>query len=574
MKRYFSALACAMCLVIFGACEKDYVKSDSGTTDESSSDDVSVHEADADYVWDSNSVVNITLNGTSISADGNGVTISGTKATITAAGNYKISGTLTDGQIIVSSPDEATTRLILDGASITCSSSAPLYVQDAEKVIVVLNGNTQNYLTDGAVYQGLVDNEPNAALFSKADLSFYGDGALTVKGNYADGISGKDGLVIKSGTISVTSADDGIRGKDYLIVHGGNLTVKASGDGLKSDNEDNVSLGYVQIDSCRATVTSGGDAIAGQTNVTIGDGTFVLTSGGGSSQSASSSISSKGIKGNSVLRIDGGGFTINSADDAIHSNGDVIVNAGTLEASTADDGIHGSTSVTFNGGSLTVLKSYEAFESPLITINGGNVSLLATNDGFNATKGTVQGGTESNDNSYLYINGGTIAVACSKGDAIDSNGNIVMTAGVVVANGPLDGVEEAVDYNGSFVMKGGFFIGAGSNSNMTKAMSSSSTQKNLYLTTSSKISSTTLLHIQDADGADVLTFMPKNGGYKFLFSSSELVAGSTYSIYTGGTYTGGSSSNGVYSGGTYASSGSAKKSFSVSSSGSVTTVSF
>ena len=563
-----------MILSVLGSCEKNYLKSDSDNSGNESSDDTSVHEDDSDYVWDNNNVVTITLNTSSITSDGEGVSISGTKATITAPGNYNISGTLSDGQIIVNSETDSITRIILDGVDITCSNSAPIFIKKADKVIVVLKDNTQNTLTDGSSYAGQTDNEPNATLFCKSDLSFFGNGTLTVNGNYADGITSKDGLIIKSGTINVKALDDGIRGKDYLIIHDGNLTINSGDDGLKSDNETNTSLGYIAIDSCYANITSGGDAITAQTSLNITNGTFLLTSGGGSSHSASYSTSSKGIKGIVSLQIAGGTYTINSSDDGIHSNGEIEINGGTIGISTSDDGIHADASVTINDGDITVTKSYEAIESPYITVNSGNINLMASNDGFNATKGTVKGGTEANDNSCLYINGGTIATSCSNGDAIDSNGNLEITSGIIVANGPSSGVEEAVDFNGSFKMNGGIFIGAGSDSHMTKSMSSSSTQKNLFLTTTSKISSSTLLHIQDSNGNDILTFLPKYGGYKFLFSSPELKSGETYSIYTGGSYSEGDSYNGLYTGGLYISSGSARKSFTLSSSGSVTNVSF
>jgi hypothetical protein len=203
------------------------------------------------------------------------------------------------------------------------------------------------------------------------------------------------------------------------------------------------------------------------------------------------------------------------------------------------------------------------------------LDLTASNDGINTTKGTTSGGTESNDGSCLYVKGGILIANCTGGDAIDSNGNLEISGGTVIANGPNSGVEEAVDFNGTFKMTGGLFIGAGSSSNMTKAMSTSSTQVNLYISSPSLISSSTFLHIQNASGTDVLTFKPKNGGYKFLFSSASLTKGSSYSIYTGGSYTGGSSNNGLYTGGTYSSTGaSLKKTLTLSTSSTVNTISF
>ncbi|MBN2149694.1 MAG: carbohydrate-binding domain-containing protein [Anaerolineales bacterium] len=80
------------------------------------------------------------------------------------------------------------------------------------------------------------ENEPNAAIFSKANLTFYGNGSLTVDGNYQDGIASQDGLIIASGALMINAIDDGMRGKDYLVVKGGNITINAQSNGLKSDN--------------------------------------------------------------------------------------------------------------------------------------------------------------------------------------------------------------------------------------------------------------------------------------------------------------------------------------------------
>jgi len=192
------------------------------TSDDTSSDTSTAngesHEAADDYVWDASTVIPIVLDGTTITESSDNVTVSGSIATITEAGNYSITGTLTDGQIIINSTTKETIRIILSGAKITCSTSAPLSIMDAKKVIVVLADNTTNTLTDGStyVYASADVDEPNAALFSKADLTIFGGGSLTVKANYNDGISSKDGLILRSGNINVTSKDDGIRGKEYL----------------------------------------------------------------------------------------------------------------------------------------------------------------------------------------------------------------------------------------------------------------------------------------------------------------------------------------------------------------------
>lgn len=557
------------------SCQKEDIPVD-GITENENSDDSDdnlsgIHERDADYVWTVSEVRTISLNGTSISISGSGANADGSTLTITAAGNYSLSGTLTNGKIIVNTSDIQIVRLIFKGASITCSNSAPLYISKAEKVLIFLEENTTNSLTDGSGYSGAADNEPNAALFSTANLSIAGTGSLTVKGNYNDGISTKDGLVIKNGILTVSAVDDAIRGKDYVVVHDGTLALTAGGDGLVSDNDGVAVLGCITLEEGGFTITSGGDAIQAVTNMTVSGGDLNLTSGGGSSKTITNPLlSAKGIKAGTSLEIRGGNFVINSADDGLHSGGTFRMGKGTVDVSTADDAIHADGSVTVDGGDLTITKSYEAIESPAITINDGNIRFTATNDGFNATKGTVRGGTEQNDGSMLKITGGYIVSNVSQGDGIDSNGNFEMTGGTLIVHGPQSQPEVGMDVNGSSTISGGFIVITGPNSNMTEAMSTASAQNSVLFKTNSYLSATTLFHIGDADGKELLTFKPIRNYATVLFSSGNLKTGVTYSVYTGGSCTG-TLTDGLYTGGTY-SGGTQKKSFIISSK--VTTMSF
>ena len=154
----------------------------------------------------------ITLNGDSISTDAAGVTVVGSTATITQAGAYLLSGMLNDGQIVVDTQDVAIVQLILNGVDLASSSSAPIYIRDAEKAVILLAEGSSNTVSDAStyIYASAEEDEPNAAIFSTADLSIGGSGSLTVTGNFNDGIASKDGLVIASGTIAVTALDDGI----------------------------------------------------------------------------------------------------------------------------------------------------------------------------------------------------------------------------------------------------------------------------------------------------------------------------------------------------------------------------
>ena len=489
------------------------------------------HDSAEDDVWDGSEAIRIVLNGSSITAGGEGVTVDGSRATITAAGTYEISGSLADGQILVNTEDEKKVRLVLNGVDIDCSTSAPIAIMAADEVVVILANGSDNHLSDGSAYvfESAEEDEPNAALFSKADLTITGTGSLTVAGNYSDGIASKDGLVIAGGTVSVTAVDDGIRGKDYLVVRDGSVTVNAQGDGLKSDNEEDATMGYVLIEGGTVSVAAGGDAIQAQTDAMITGGEVGLSSGGGSNGRVDESASAKGIKGIVSVTIDGGTITVSSADDAIHSNGSVTINGGTFVIASGDDGMHADTALEINGGEISITGSYEGIESAAITINDGNIRIVASDDGINVAGGNDgsgmnmgpgfgggHGGGPGQDsfaaagNYRLTINGGYIYVDAN-GDGIDSNGSIEMTAGVAIVNGPTERMNGALDYVSGFSMTGGFLVAAGS-SGMAEAPSESSSQYSVLVNLSSTQRAGTLIHIQRSDGRRFLPLRQRRCG--------------------------------------------------------------
>ena len=551
---------------------------------EAATENAETHDEADDDAWDSSEAIQIVLNGSSITANGEGVTLDGSKATITSAGTYEISGSLADGQIIVNTEDQKKVRLVLNGADINCSTSAPIAVMAADEVVVILADGSENHLSDGSsyVFDSAEEDEPNAALFSKADLTITGSGSLTVEGNYNDGIASKDGLVIAGGTIRVSAVDDGIRGKDYMVVRDGSITVTAQGDGLKSDNEEDATKGYVLIEDGMVTVTAGGDAIDAQTDVMITDGEISLSSGGGNNGRIDESASAKGIKGVVSVTIDGGTVTISAADDAIHSNGSVAINGGTSVVASGDDAVHADATLEINGGGIRITDSYEGLESAIITITDGDIRIAASDDGLNLAGGSDGSGTDvgpgfgggpggrpgggpgpddfaSAGDYRLEINGGHIYVDAG-GDGIDSNGSIEMTGGVVIVNGPTDRMNGALDYLSSFNISGGFLVAAGS-SGMAEAPSESSTQYSVLVNLPSGQPAGTLIHIQSSEGEEILTLAPTKVYQLIAFSSPELTYGSTYEVSFGGSSTG-AVADGLYQGGTY-SSGAEYASFTV-----------
>jgi hypothetical protein len=523
------------------------------------------HEDPADYTWDSSQVIDITLNGNSITVNpAVNATVAGSKVTLTSASTYRITGSLTDGQVIVNATGKGTVRLILNGVNIHCSTSSPIYVIDAKKTIIVLQAGTTNYVTDGASYvleEGT--DEPNAAIFSKKDLTIYGSGSLNIDANYNDAIASKDGLIIKSGTVIATSVDDGIRGKDYLVVRGGTVTVNAGGDGLKSD-DDNVTMGYVSVEDGVINIVSGHDAISASTDLLIANGDFTLTSGGGSSSFISASDTAKGLKGLVCIVIDNGDFTINSADDTINSNGNITINGGSFVLSTGDDGCHADTYLIINGGDISITKSYEGIESSVITINNGNIEISSSDDGINVAGGNNGGRADPfappAEGQWLHIKGGYIVVSADA-DGIDTNGYMDMSGGFVIINGPIDNFNGAIDYGtGTFKLTGGTIVAVGS-SGMAQGPSPTSTQYSV-LVNFNLPQTPRLVNLQTASGQVLFTFSPTKTFQSIVFTSPNLTTGS-YNLYLGGSSTG-TPTNGLYAGGTYT-PGTKYNSFTISS---------
>jgi hypothetical protein len=445
---------------------------------------VNYDSEDLETSTESTATTTISLEGDAISVTGEGAVVNASSVTITAVGTYSLSGTLNDGQIIVETADTGPVVLILNGVDITYATSAPIYVSSAEKVVITLAEGTENVVTDGDTYQfpDAETNEPNAAIFSNDDLTINGSGSLIVNANYNNGIDSNDDLKIIGGNITVNAVNDGIKGRDSIAVKDGVITINAGADGMQSNNDEDVERGYIVIEGGTLNITAELDGIQAETSLLISGGDINITTGGGSGNSSTTgggmwgaegnpsatTVSAKGLKAGADITVTAGTITINSADDAVHSNGTMTINGGSITLASGDDGMHADTSLEINDGEINLTQSYEGLESALITINGGNIHLVASDDGINVAGGNdgsaVNGRPGQNEfaasgNYHLYINGGYIYVDAG-GDGLDSNGAFDMTDGIVIVNGPTNNGNGPLDYMGSFNITGGSATGA------------------------------------------------------------------------------------------------------------------
>lgn len=457
-------------------------------------------------------------------ASGNGASVSGTTVTISEGGIYALSGECTNGKIIVDAPKKEV-GLVLNGLNLTSVNNSVIECANAKTLTICVAEGTENFLADSAEYSlAAGEDEPDAAVYSKADLAFTGGGKLSVTGNYKDGIKCKDGLVIESGNLGITAVDDGITARDYAVIRGGEISVTAANDGIKTTNDSDSSLGYIAISDGKLEIRAGGDDANAE--ITVSDSPFDWDN------KSDNQTSKKGIKAVGNIQIQGGEVDIISADDSIHSNANITIDGGKMTLSSCDDGIHADENLTISGGEIAVSKSYEGLEAKNIDISGGVIDVKSSDDGLNAAggdNGASFGFTEEKGDYYISISGGEITVNAA-GDGIDSNGTIAMSGGIVTVFGPTSSGNGALDYEKSFAVSGGTLIALGSRG-MAQAPS---TLAQPCLSIYADVKSGSKIEVRNGSNV-VLSVTARKDCQSLIFTSYKLKSDTEYGIYADGT---------------------------------------
>ena len=228
----------------------------------------------------------LTFNGNqlSTSVQDTGIKVEGNAFVITRGGSYEFRGDLSNGQIKVAVPKTEQVELIFNNFTASCNTSAPLYIESADKATIVLAAGSVNTLTDATLYQfaNPAEDKPNACIYSSDDMTIKGTGTLNVNGNYNNGIGCKNDLRIKDCTLNVTGVNNILKGNDSVEIE--NATVKLSGgeDAIKSDTADRTDKGYILITAgSKVEINCIDDAIQATMSITVEAGCTVTGACGG-----------------------------------------------------------------------------------------------------------------------------------------------------------------------------------------------------------------------------------------------------------------------------------------------------
>lgn len=204
-----------------------------------------------------------------------------------------------------------------------------------------------------------------------------------------------------------------------------------------------------------------------------------------------------------------------------------------------------------------------------ITLSSDDIAEFAGPGGFGGgNQGPNWGGEDSSSYGYLEVSGGLLYIE-AEGDGFDSNGDGVITGGIVLVNGPTsggNGVFDVGDNNNALTITGGIVIGAGTSDMAVTPTKATNSQ--YYVVASGSSSSGggggfggpgssssssgfstqaagKAFQLTDSSGNEIVTYVPSKQYSWVLVSTPEMSSG-TYTLNYGGSVTGGTFTNGNY----------------------------
>lgn len=477
-----AAVILTMCLMTAGCARNSTSTTTASGGETTITSDITKEDTDVTHADDAeNYRVSITGDFTVTSDTSDGVTQSGSVYTITKAGEYTVTGLLSEGQLIVDAGDEDEVTIVLNGTSITCSSGSPIYVKNASKVEIKSEENSFNEVIDNRTEatEDSSDDAGNAAIYATCDLKLVDKGALVVTGNYNNGIQSKDDLSIKNVIVKVTAVNNAVKGNNAVDIESGNIiAISAKGDGIKTSNS-NISnkgnqKGIVTITGGNIDVYAACDGIdaayvvdiSGDGNLNIYTDTYSeyseeVTSSGSSSGTSTSRNSSanKTASANTVSYVaasdtianapgGSGGGNMGGMDGQNGGNApDMNGGSGGNKAGGNRPGMPGDFNKSGNSSGQSYSTKGIKAESE-INISGFTINISSTDDGIHANSDSGVLETGEDGKGTIVINGGSITIS-SGDDGIHADKQLDVNDGYINVVTSYEGLEAiTINLNG------------------------------------------------------------------------------------------------------------------------------
>lgn len=432
--------------------------------------------------YDAAKCATITLSDAGSKTDSKNVLVDGSVITITGEGDYILNGALSDGQIVVDVDKTEKVQLVLDSVNITSKTSAAIYVKKADKVFVTFADGTENILANGGVFEAVDDNQIDAVIFSKDDLTLNGTGALSIQSPVGHGIVSKDDLVVTSGKYQISASSHGMTGKDSVAIADGDFHIAAGKAAIKSVNDDDITMGNVYIMGGKYTLSAGTDGINALNTIQVSGGEIVVEQ------------SYEGLEAR-VIDLSGGEITITAQDD----------------------GLNATDKRTNTDADLNIDKSRETDTESSVTEKN--------------LRGGHGGMSKSNPEASINISGGVICIN-AEGDGVDSNGTLSVSGGELYVMGSASGQDSALDYDMTAVISGGIVVAAGQ-SGMVQNFGADSTQGAILVNTQKQNAAGSDIILLDSDGKELVAWTMQKSYNSVVISCPEIQIGETYAIITG-----------------------------------------
>lgn len=489
-KNCVAAVILTMCLMTAGCARNSTSTTTASGGDTTITSGITKDDTDVTHADDAeNYRVAITGDFTVTSDTSDGVTQSGSVYTITKAGEYTVTGLLSEGQLIVDAGDEDEVTIILNGTSITCSSGSPIYVKNASEVKIKSEENTFNEVIDNRTEatEDSSDDAGNAAIYATCDLKLVGKGALVVTGNYNNGIQSKDDLSIKNVIVKVTAVNNAVKGNDAVDIESGNIiAISAKGDGIKTSNSSlsnkgnqkgivTITGGNIDVyAACDGIDAAYGVDISGDGNLNIYTDTYSeyseeVTSSGSSSSTSTGRDSSanKTASANTVSYVEasdtianapggfgggntGGGNAPDMSDAPDMSNGsapDMNGGFGGNKAGGDRPGMPGDFNESGNSSGQSYSTKGIKAESE-INISGFTINICSTDDGIHANSDSGVLETGEDGKGTIVINRGTITIS-SADDGMHADKQLDVNDGYINIVTSYEGLEAmTINLNG------------------------------------------------------------------------------------------------------------------------------